>query len=97
MAQLVIIDGPEVGSITPLNRTTTVGQSTDNSFVIDDPSVADIHARIERKNEAFQILPADASCAIAINGVVIKGEESMSHSRHPITIIRMSVISSTVL
>lgn len=68
MAQLVFIDGKNMGSSLVLQESTTLGRLAENGIPIPDAAVADRHARLERGSAGWTISRADPEARIAVNG-----------------------------
>lgn len=68
--RLAFLEGPRAGSQQALGRWTqvTIGRAEDNDVVLDDPSVAPHHCRIERKGLLFQLVDGEASTGTTVNG-----------------------------
>lgn len=79
MAQLVVIDGPNVGKAYPLGDHNTLGTDPDNSIVLLDRRVAPHHARIERKEGRFVVVSDGSGQDVVVNGVVIDREYAIAH------------------
>lgn len=86
MPQLVVIDGPNVGKAYPLTDHNTLGTDPENSIVLLDRRAAPHHARIERKDGRFVVVPASwpgqadgSGREVVVNGVSVDRERAISH------------------
>lgn len=78
MAQLVFIDGRNMGNVVALGASNTLGRGRDNSIVLGDPAVRDKHAAIHYKDGAYRIRSAGGDAVIAVNGRETR-EEPLKH------------------
>jgi len=49
----------------------TIGRAPDNMIVIDDPSVSERHAQLERKGEVYRIKDLESTNGTRVNGIPI--------------------------
>jgi diguanylate cyclase (GGDEF)-like protein len=68
MAQLVFIDGRQMGNSVVLEASNTVGRSRGNSIVLSEPSVMERHALLTLSAGSYRVSKADAHARLAVNG-----------------------------
>lgn len=74
MAQLVFIDGRNMGNVVALSASNSLGRARENSIVLGDPSVRERHASIQYKDGAYRILQMESGSPISVNGRDVKDE-----------------------
>ncbi len=78
MAQLVFIDGRNMGNVVALGATNTLGGARDNSIVLGDPAVRDRHAAIQYRDGTYRIHTMGADSKISVNGRDVR-DEALRH------------------
>ena len=67
MAQLVVIEGKNVGSVVTLSARNRVGSAADNEVIVPEPQVKPRHAVLSLDGGAYHIR-AESGAALQING-----------------------------
>ncbi|MBI2899667.1 MAG: diguanylate cyclase [Planctomycetes bacterium] len=78
MAQLVFIDGRNMGNVVALGATNTLGRARDCSVVLGDPTVQERHASILYREGAYRIRAGADDCKVAVNGREVR-DEALRH------------------
>jgi diguanylate cyclase (GGDEF)-like protein len=78
MAQLVFIDGQNMGTSVVLASQSTLGRSPDNTIVIPDSGIAAKAAMIRYRDGEFRILRSDPKVRLGVNGRDV-AEEVLRH------------------
>ena len=90
MAQLVFIDGKNMGNAMVLQDSTTLGRLPENGIPIPHASVSDRHATIVRGEGGWKILRATPESRIVVNGQEIS-EQVLKHG-DVLTLGQMSLV-----
>ncbi|HEX7898559.1 MAG TPA: diguanylate cyclase [Planctomycetota bacterium] len=78
MAQLVFMDGSQMGSGVVLQSRTTLGRHADNGIPLDHPSVLARHAQVVRKGGIWTIERVTPMARVAVNGKEV-AEQALAH------------------
>ncbi len=68
MAQLVFVDGRNMGRALPVSPGTTIGSARDNTLWLSDPGVLPRHAVVRRGESGWIIARAEPLARISVNG-----------------------------
>ncbi len=68
MAQLVFIDGRNMGNALPLPPVTSIGSGKDSMVSLADPGVLPHHATIRLQDGVFRIARSDPAARLSVNG-----------------------------
>jgi len=74
MAQLVFMDGREMGSSIALSTRSSIGRSPDNAVVIPGTGVEDRHAEIRYVDGQFRVVCSTPEARVGINGREVRDE-----------------------
>jgi diguanylate cyclase (GGDEF)-like protein len=78
MAQLVFIDGKNMGSSLMLNDRTSVGRLPENGVSLPHPSVSDRHATIMRTESGWRLARTSSASRVTVNGKEV-AEQILRH------------------
>jgi diguanylate cyclase (GGDEF)-like protein len=78
MAQLVFIDGKNMGSALMLNDRTSVGRLPENGISLPHPSVSDRHATILRTEGGWRLARTSPASRVTVNGKEV-AEQILKH------------------
>src|SRR5258707_64984 len=90
MAQLVFIDGKNMGNAMVLQDSTTLGRLPENGIPIPHPSVSDRHATILRGDGVWKILRTTPESRVVVNGKEVS-EQVLKHG-DVLTLGQMSLV-----
>src|SRR5579864_8816246 len=90
MAQLVFIDGKNMGNAMVLQNTTTLGRLPENGIPIPHSSISERHATIVQGEGGWKILRATPEARIAVNGKEVS-EQFIKHG-DVLTLGQMSLV-----
>ncbi|MBI4575316.1 MAG: SpoIIE family protein phosphatase [Planctomycetes bacterium] len=72
MAQLIVIDGPNIGMMFPLSKKTTIGSDDGNTIRLTDKEVAAQQAVITSKGDEWLVTNKDKKIEMRVNSVTTK-------------------------
>ncbi|MBI5361040.1 MAG: sigma 54-interacting transcriptional regulator [Planctomycetes bacterium] len=72
MPRLVIIDGPDKGTIFEISGDTTIGRSSDNPIRLNHSQVSRVHARIIRRGDDFYVRDFDSRNGVFVNRQLVE-------------------------
>jgi len=74
MAQLVFIDGRNMGNVVALQAMNTLGHSRENSIVLSDSTILERHAVIQYRDGMYRIMTCNGGSRVSVNGRDVRSE-----------------------
>ncbi len=78
MAQIVFIDGQQMGTALLLSSTSMIGSDAQNSIILDEPGVQPTHAVIKYRDGEYRLSRAEPRAALTVNSRDVT-EEALRH------------------
>lgn len=77
---LRVVDGPLAGTVLHLEaQTATVGRRRDNTYVLADPTVSRVHARLTREAGAVVVTDLGSTAGTTLNGTPVEDAVVVHH------------------
>lgn len=79
MAQIVFLDGENMGHVIPLRSANSLGRAKNSTIVFSESSILERHAIIAYREGQYRISRADSNAVVALNGKPVATDEVLNH------------------